>query len=243
VITLSGTPSVAGTFNYSILLTGGCGTVNATGSITVTAFNCGTTTITDINNNSYNTVAIGTQCWTKENLRVTKYRDGTDIPLDGSGGVNGGESGSTWYPITTGARTVYAHSAANLATYGYLYNWFAAIDSNGLCPSGWHVPSDIEWTTLESHVGTNPGTKLKKKDALWSTNTGTDNYGFSGLPGGYRSSGGSFDVVRYNAFFWSATENDVSGAWFRILYNSNGVVHRGNFFTKSVGASVRCLRD
>jgi uncharacterized protein (TIGR02145 family) len=143
-ITISGTPTATGTFIYSIPLIGtGCGSVNATGTITVnvTAFICGTNSVLDIDNNTYNTVLIGAQCWTKENLRVTKYNDGTNIPEITSTG--------TWNTtIVTGARTVYNDLPANLTTYGYLYNWYAVADARKICPDGWHVPSDGEWTSL-----------------------------------------------------------------------------------------------
>jgi uncharacterized protein (TIGR02145 family) len=95
---------------------------------------------------------------------------------------------------------------------------------------------------LTNFIGTNPGTKLKKNSTLWITNTGTDNYGFSALPGGYRNSDGSFFNVRSDAFFWSATEIDGNNAWYRILYYYGSNVNR-YYNYKSVGASVRCLRD
>jgi len=109
------------------------------------SFSCGTSTISDYDGNSYNTVLIGTQCWTRTNLKVTKYNDGTNIPeIPGSG---------TWNStIVTGARTVYEVSGTPLSgyveTFGYLYNWYAFTDSRKLCPEGWHVPTDTEWTNL-----------------------------------------------------------------------------------------------
>jgi uncharacterized protein (TIGR02145 family) len=220
------------------------------------AFTCGTSTITDVDENVYNTVSIGTQCWTKENLRVTKYRDGTAIPLDASGDPAGDAPGQTWSGLSTGARTVYAHDNANLTTYGYLYNWFAVagiITSGGspsknICPSGWHVPTDAEWTTLTDFLGVDSvaGGKMKSTGTtLWNApNTGADNSsGFSALPGGFRYlPGGSFGGVRSDAFFWSATEYDSNNAWNRSLDSISSVAYR-NFFLKKLGASVRCLRD
>ena len=124
-IMISGIPTVTGTFYYSIPLIGtGCGSMNATGFITVNlpTFICGTNSVSDIDNNTYSTVLIGAQCWTKENLSVTKYNDGTNIPEITSTG--------TWNnTIVTGARTVYNDLPANLSTYGYLYNWYAAADA------------------------------------------------------------------------------------------------------------------
>ena len=232
------------------------------------ASSCPTLTITDVDGNVYNTVSIGTQCWTKTNLKVTKYNDNTSIPLDATGG-SGGTSG-TWAGLTTGAYTIYgneSNSGANATNYGFLYNWYAAkgITTTGsttyknICPTGYHVPTDSDWNKLVKFIdsgadtsstsstqSTTAGTKLKKNDALWTTNTGTDDYGFSGLPGGWRYSDGFFYVISIDAFFWSATEYDSYGAWFRNLNYYNGYVDgygNFNFISKSVGASVRCLRD
>jgi uncharacterized protein (TIGR02145 family) len=249
-ITISGTPTATGTFNYTIPLTGtGCIGVNASGTITVTApaSSCPTSTITDIDGNVYNTVSIGTQCWMSENLRVTKYRDGTAIPLDASGDFAGDAPGQTWSGLSTGARTVHAHDNANLTTYGYLYNWFAVNDAKGLCPSGWHVPTDAEWTTLTDFLGGDSvaGGKMKSTGTtLWnSPNTGADNSsGFSALPGGFRILSGAFESIRNNAFIWSATENVSSFAWYRYLNNVNSNAFR-NVSQEKLGASVRCLRD
>ena len=205
-------------------------------------FTCNTSTITDVDNNIYNTVLIGTQCWMASNLRVTKYNNGYLIPLDNSGGSTGDVS-TTWTARTSGARTVYAHNNSYLTIYTYLYNWYAATDTRKICPSGWGIPTDAEWLTLTNFIGTNPGTKLKKNSTLWLTNTGTDNYGFSAFPGGYRDIYGSFSYIRSFAVFWSATESVNSNPWYRYLINDNVGVGRGNGHNKSVGFSLRCLRD
>ena len=225
-------------------------TFTTTDSSSVMGIPCpGTPTVKDIDGNTYNTVQIGTQCWTKENLRVTKYRDGTIIPLDESGRTTGNGTGQTWSSRTTGARTVYGHSAANLATYGYLYNWYAVADSKGLCPSGWHVPSDSEWTTLTNYLGGESvaGGRMKSTGTtIWnSPNTGaTNESGFSALPGCCRNSDGSFLTIRDNAYFWSATENYLNFyAWSRNLGNNFSYVSRNYGIYKINGFSVRCLRD
>jgi uncharacterized protein (TIGR02145 family) len=221
--------------------------------------------ISDIDGNIYNTVLIGAQCWTKENLRVRRYNNGTAIPFDNTGG-SGGNS-STWQNLTIGAHTIYAHDStattpSNLTKYGYLYNWYAAkgiyttgtivsTDTLNICPSGWHVPSDTEWTTLTTELGGESvaGGKMKSiGTAYWgSQSTGTDNSsGFSALPGGYRYFNGSFNSIRYNAFFWSATELDYSNAWYRFLNATNVIVNRYSGVSnnsKSSGASVRCLKN
>ena len=231
------------------------------------ASSCPTLTITDVDGNVYNTVSIGTQCWTKTNLKVTKYNDNTSIPLDATGG-SGGTSG-TWAGLTTGAYTIYGNessSGANATNYGFLYNWYAAAgivtnlgsSTKNICPSGWHVPTDSDWNKLVKFIdpganttssieSTTAGDKLKKDDALWTTTTVTNNSsGFSALPGGYRYSDGRFYEVRNNALFWSATEDGSSYAWSRSLFYYSGDVLRDDSmfsYVKSVGASVRCLRD
>ena len=216
----------------------------------------GTPTVKDIDGNTYNTVQIGTQCWTKENLKVTKYNDGTTIPLDTSGGIGGNGTGQTWTARFTGARTIYANDNTNLATYGYLYNWYAvkgivtegSTSYKNLCPTGWHIPSNAEWTTLTNYLGGESvaGGKMKSSGTTnWnSPNTGaTNESGFSAPPGGFRNSDGSFNFIRLNAFFWSANEYDNSNAWYHYLYFNIGNVGRNSNYNKSFGASVRCLRD
>ncbi len=219
---------------------------------------CGTT-ISDIDGNSYNTVLIGAQCWTKENLRVRKYNNGTSILFDATGGSGG--SSTTWQ-ITIGAHTIYANDStttpSNRTKYGYLYNWYAAkgiyttgniasTDTLNICPSGWHVPTDADWTTLTTELGGESVAAGKMKSvgtAYWnSPNTGaTNESGFSALPGGFRFKNGIFNNVRNSAAFWSATEVDNNGAWFsRLDYNSSNVSR--NSYEKQLGASVRCLRN
>ena len=205
-------------------------------------FICGTSTVTDVDGNVYNTKLIGSsQCWTTTNLKVTKYNDGSVIPdLTGS-------TSNPW--ATSGARTEYVLTGVTgyVGTFGYLYNWYAVNDLRKLCPAGWHVPSDGEWTTLTTYLGgaSVAGGKMKSiGTAHWnSPNTNaTNESGFSVLPGGYRSSNGSFNNIRTNAFFWSATVAGDFNAWDRSLGFSNGVVTRSDD-SKSGGASVRCLRD
>ena len=219
-------------------------------AIVTPAFTCSTSTITDVDNNIYNTVLIGTQCWTKQNLKVTKYNDGTVIPLNNT--HTSGTVSTVWQGLTTGAYAIYdnqASSGTNATNYGFLYNWYAVTDTKSICPAGWGIPTDAEWSTLTTFIGTNPGTKLKKNSTLWSTNTGTDNYGFSALPGGYRDVDGGFTNIGGTAFFWSANESEVRAplnrAWNRLMYNYSGSVGRTNtsYNDKSVGASLRCLRD
>jgi uncharacterized protein (TIGR02145 family) len=204
-----------------------------------------------------------------ENLRTRLYNDNTEIRFDTSGSPTGNAS-QTWAGtgLNYGAYTIYAHDStanpSNLTSYGYLYNWYAAkgiitdggTSTKNICPTGWHVPTDSDWNKLviyldsdadtsstSSTQSSSAGTLMKKNDALWLTNTGTNTSGFTALPGGYRISAGSFLGIRDFAFFWSATEFfNFNLAWRRALFSTSGDVHRFNL-NKSFGASVRCLRD
>ena len=201
---------------------------------------------------TYNTVQIGNQCWFKENLRTTKYNDGTSI--------TNVTDNATWTSTTSGAYCCYSNNTSNCTTYGALYNWYA-VNTGKLCPSGWHVPSDGEWKTLEMYLGmtqaqadatgwrgTDQGAKLAGNASLWidgaleqNANFGTS--GFSALPGGIRLySVGSFDGLSGGGFWWSSTEDDASYAWDRGLYYTYADVLRFSD-GKTDGFSVRCLRD
>ncbi len=234
------------------------------------SFTCGTSTVKDVDGNAYETVSIVgtgvTQCWTKSNLKVTKYNDGTLIP-------DLTNSLSSQWAQTLGARTEYVANGVTgyVGTFGYLYNWYAVTDSRKLCPDSWHVPTDPEWTimlvTLDPSQAVNSGnvstfqgvqsaiagTVMKSTITNTSLGSGlgwnpgspgTNTIGFSALPGGYRSNVGSFFNIRNFAFFWSATVYDNTTAWFLTLSSSNGNVYRNkDVNSKSFGASVRCLRD
>ncbi len=181
--------------------------------------------VTDIDGNTYKTVQIGTQVWMSENLKTSRYRNGGSIPY-----VVGN---TDWQALTTGAWSNYNHDAANDTIYGKLYNWGTTLGDT-LCPAGWGVPTDAEWTTLSSNLGGESvaGGKMKSiGTAYWfSPNTGaTNESGFSALPGGYRHNYGSFYDISYDAFFWSATEYDYSIAWYRNLYYTNSSVGRNYF--------------
>jgi uncharacterized protein (TIGR02145 family) len=197
-------------------------------------------------------VTIGTQIWSSTNLDVTTYRDGTPIPQV--------TDPAAWASLTTGAWCYYNNNSANGTTYGKLYNWYAvsgihdtdpSTPNKILAPQGWHVPSDAEWTTLTTFLGGESvaGGKMKSTGtSLWqSPNTAaTNESGFTGLPGGYRSHNGTFDLINYElgnfAIWWSSSEYDISWAKHRFLgyYVGNMGNDRG---VKRGGYSVRCLRD
>ena len=206
----------------------------------------GLTALVDIDGNNYSLVKIGNQIWMKENLKVSRYRNGDLIPVV--------TDNASWSTLGTGGRSWYSNDSTTYENpYGNLYNWYAVNDSRKLCPSGWHVPIDAEWTTLTTFLGgeTVAGGKMKQTGlTLWnSPNTNADNTsGFSALPGGYRNNVGSFIYINTDAFFWSATPDTYGRAWFRNLSHNFGSVYNydylGNYgLNQSFGASVRCLRD
>jgi len=212
----------------------------------------GISTVTDIDGNVYNTVLIGSQCWMKENLKTTTYQNGTPIP-NVTGSIN-------WQNLTTGAYTWYDNDISWKGSYGALYNWYAAIDANGLCPTGWHVPTNDEWTALTNFIGGagEPyGNELKScrqvnspqgggcnttEHPRWdeSIENGTDDYGFSGLPGGFCTFIWAFGFIGSNGNWWSSTEYSSFSAWYCFL-NGGGVYVSPR--DKRGGVSVRCLRD
>jgi uncharacterized protein (TIGR02145 family) len=195
--------------------------------------------VTDIDGNSYNTVQIGSQVWMSENLKTSRYRNGGSIPyiLDNN----------DWQALITGAWSYYNHEETNNAIYGKLYNWYTT-QGDTLCPTGWHVPSDAEFTELTNYLGGESvaGGKMKVTGTTYweSPNTGaTNESGFSALPIGYRYGNGNFYSSSINnAFFGSATENSYNSTWSRIM----GSYYDGIFKIENIkqsGVSVRCLKD
>ena len=186
------------------------------------------------------TVTMCNQTWMINNLNVSTYRNGDIIPQV--------TNSLTWGALSTGAWCWYNNDSATYAsTYGKLYNWYAVTDVRGLAPAGWHVPSDSEWTILESCLGGGSiaGGKMKETGTIhWlSPNTGaTNSSGFTGLPGGTRYNDGVFNLINNYGFWWSTTPNAAIDAYFRFLVYNNGTVTRANF-AKPDGFSVRCVRD
>ena len=193
-------------------------------------------------------VIIGTQTWTTKNLDVATYSDGTPIPQV--------TDPTAWANLTTGAWCYYNNDLTNGMTYGKLYNWYAVAgihdtDPNTpnkkLAPTGYHIPSDPEWTTLTTYLGGGSvaGSKMKAiGTTLWnSPNTdATNSSGFTGLPGGWRENGGNFDIIGYTGTWWSSSGSDSAVALGRGLVHYEGEVHR-YISDKKPGFSVRCLRD
>jgi len=189
---------------------------------------------------TYSSIVLGNgQEWMSENLRTTTYANGDPIP-------NVTDS-TQWLNLTTGAWSHYNNDSQYENPYGKLYNWYTVNDSRNVCPTGWHVPSDAEWTVLSDYLGGGAvaGGKMKSTGtAYWLTpNFGaTNESGFSGLPGGYRKHDGTFNYIGGYGDWWSSTGSAVGNAWHRNLNYTNGDVGSG-YSNKTNGFSVRCLRD
>ena len=216
--------------------------------------------ITDVDGNTYNSLAYGDQVWTVENAEMVTYRDGTPIPEV--------TDNTEWNNLTTGAWSYYD----NDPTKPRLYNWYAVMGihdtepntpNKEFAPEGWHVPTDAEWTTLENHLiasgynydGTTTENKIAKAMASttgWNTSTdtgaignyqGTNNSsGFNAFPEGYRFNSGSFSYEGGNAVFWSSTESSTNSVWIRLLYLNYSYLNSDNYYKRD-GFSVRFVRD
>ena len=196
-------------------------------------------TVKDYDGNDYHVIRIGNQLWTKENLKTTRYINGTSIPL-----VTGT---SAWSALTTPGYCWYDNDmSAYKDTYGALYNWYT-INAGNLCPSGWHVSTDEDWITLANYLGgqNEAGGKLKETGTThWlSPNTGATNESdFTALPGGYRTDNGVFDNLRSTGYWWTSTSYTTPEAWYRNINNNESRLFRA-FRVKKYGGSARCVRD
>ena len=196
-------------------------------------------TVTDVEGNVYKNVAIGTQTWMAENLRTTKLSDGTPIPL-----VKGE---AAWAGLTTPGYCWYKNEEEGFKpTYGALYNWYT-VNSGKLCPQGWHIPGDEEWTKLTIYLGGEiiAGGKLKESGSTYwvePNNAATNESGFTAYPGGFRYYDGKFFDFGFSSYWWSSKDYSATRAWFRFIYYSDGNIYRFNNNKKN-GFSVRCLKD
>lgn len=204
--------------------------------------------VTDIDGNAYPTIVLGNgQEWMAENLRTVRYANGDSIPeVEGSG----------WSGLSTGAYCRHASDSTGLKDFGLLYNFHAVVDERNLCPDGWHVPSDGEWTSLIAYLDpglkpdTNPqstvaGGRMKAVSGeFWQDpNTdATDISGFHGVGGGYRANNNNFLAFRQFGYWWTSTENTSTTARNRYVFYGNGTLGRYLSHRRS-GLSVRCLKD
>jgi uncharacterized protein (TIGR02145 family) len=205
-------------------------------------FNTGFTygTVTDIDKNTYKTITIGTQTWMAENLRTTRYRNGEIIPEV--------TVHSAWIALTGGAYCNYnnTRNIDSIAIFGRLYNFYAASDSRNVAPTGWHVPSQTEWTTLITYLGGSnvAGSKLKETFTIhWnSPSAGTNESGFTALPGGWRNALMKFFQMGKIGGWWSNTKDAVNTGFCETLYNSLSSVDSLSA-TFDNGFSIRCIKD
>ena len=220
----------------------------------------GPNTVSDVDGNVYNVITIGNQCWMKENLKTTKFRNGNSIP--------GNFSDNAWYLNNGPAQADNNNNQAFTGIYGKLYNWYAVADTSGLCPVGWHVPSDAEWNQLVNYLDSGSDTvcqyinctqsaivggmlkstgTIQAGDGLWQSPNinATNQTEFTGLPGGSRNNYGIFSSNSSYGIWWSNTsylQNSSIVALGRIIINSSSDIDR-TLTNKKNGCSVRCVRD
>jgi uncharacterized protein (TIGR02145 family) len=185
------------------------------------------------------TVKIGNQEWMPENLNVTSFQNGDIIPE--------AKTNAEWEKARAGNQPVWCYYNSdpdNGKKYGKLYNWFAVVDARGLCPDGWHIPSDEEWNVLVEYLGSDDaGTDITGLTGWNYNGNGKNAGGFNALPGGYRYYGdGTFNNVGDYGYWWSSTENQANNAWYRVVTCFDGPIGRyaGN---KRTGFSVRCIKN
>jgi uncharacterized protein (TIGR02145 family) len=209
------------------------------------------TDIDDADGNTYNTVLIGSQVWMAENLKTTLFNNSTAIP-----NVTATTGPGSWPLLTTAAYCWFNNDATTYKPlYGALYNWFA-VNAGNLCPTGWHVPSDGEFGTMELYLGmapsditgllfrgTDQGTQLKNTTGWAAGQNGTNTSGWSALPGGYRYGvDGTFQAEGTFTYWWSSTSADATEAWYRRLDGTSTQVYRFPVIYQG-GKYVRCLKN
>ena len=241
--------SSAGTFTYTFTPgEGQCGDIT-TMDIEISD------KIYDIDGNPYNIIKLGEQFWMTENLKTTHYQNGDPIGTTTPATLNISAETSPKY------LWAYGGNETNVGTYGRLYTWYTITDSRKVCPEGWHIPSDTEWSSLTTYLVNNgygyegSGTDIGKSMATISgwllnsvpgnigNNQGANNSsGFNAVPAGYRTNTGSFAELKMDASWWSSTESSVNDAFYRRLDYNNSVAVRA-FVNKKYGGAVRCIKD
>jgi uncharacterized protein (TIGR02145 family) len=200
--------------------------------------------VNDTEGNAYSTIQLGNQVWMQENLKATRFRNGDPIPLI--------TSTNEWINLFSPGISYFNNDPLNVATYGVLYNWYTVNDPRGICPTGWHVPSNAEWLELSNYLGasTVTGGLLKTTGTLsdslgfWNApNTGaTNRSGFSAQPAGSRSFTGSFIDLSSKSLWWTTTEDVNIGSLHWYILN-NSAVFFNDRESKRAGLSVRCVKD
>lgn len=196
-------------------------------------------TVTDQEGNIYKTIKIGTQVWMAENLRTTRYRDGSLIPNIYDDII--------WDNMTRGAYCHYENNDSLAAVYGHLYNWYAVTDGRGLAPPGWHIPTESEWETMAVFLGGDliAGSKLKETGSVhWNVpNSGSTNQsGFNALPCGARGEVGQYCYLGTMGYWWSSDITSNSTAYLRGVTNNSSQFLKYTY-NKEYGFTLRCVKD
>ena len=204
--------------------------------------------VTDIDGNVYQAVVIGNHNWCTENLKVTKYNDGTVITIEPDKDI--------WQSNYKEGKTIplmcwYDNEETNKDIYGGLYNWYA-VGTGKLCPQGWHVATENDWKDLVLSVGQGFGTKLRSRSG-WGTNSyanGTDDFGFNALPGGYRDNWGAswstdqgYEDKQFLGWWWSSTPLPTDNSAFRIWLKYHHDEGELGYSEKAYGMACRCVQD
>jgi uncharacterized protein (TIGR02145 family) len=200
-----------------------------------------TETVQDIDGNVYPIITIGKQVWMKVDLKTTRYSNGDSI------GTTIPATLDITNEPTPKYQWAYNGEEINMEIYGRLYSWYAATDDRNICPTGWHVPTDADWSTLTTYlVGEYiAGGKLKERGIIhWKSPNAeaTNESGFTALPGGYRYGNGTFYDIGGTGNWWSSTEVSTNNAWCYTLYNNLRNVNK-HYGKKTNDLSVRCIRD
>jgi uncharacterized protein (TIGR02145 family) len=214
-----------------------------------------TSTVSDINGNVYNTITIGTVAWMVENLKTTKYRNGELIGTTTPAALDINLESTPKY------QWAYDGNESNVATYGRLYTWYAATDSRNVCPTGWHVPTDAEWTTLtdylknngygyqgniyfigKSMAATSGWTTVGAEGTVGNDQASNNSSGFTALPSGTREGGGTFSHIGSYCYWWCSTEHSSMNAFSEWMFSSYSQLFWG-YNGKQQGFSIRCIKD
>jgi uncharacterized protein (TIGR02145 family) len=194
--------------------------------------------VSDVDGNTYSTVKIGAQWWATENLKTTKFNDGASIPSV--------KDAAAWFSYTPRYCWYNNDSTKYKVTYGALYNWYT-VNTGKLCPIGWHVPTDAEWTTLTTYLGgdTVAGGKLKSTTGWLNNGNGTDDYGFKAYAGGMCWDDGTFHYFGSQGLWWSSTKSSsTDGAWGRgIVVSDKSIYKEDGPNCMGEGFSIRCVKD
>jgi uncharacterized protein (TIGR02145 family) len=196
--------------------------------------------VTDVDGNVYRTITIGTQTWMVEDLKTTRYRNGDFI------GTTNPDTLDISSEIAPKYQWAYNGDERNVVIYSRLYTWYAATDKRNIAPVGWHLPTNAEWDTLTNYLGGKIAAQAKLKEAgtkHWnSPNDGTNESGFTALPGGNHWSNKFLGLGDFT-HWWTATEYDTCFAWRRILKNDGPQKNFKGYARKDIGWLVRCIKD